>query len=255
MIKTRTRASKYASEAPAKADHVGKTEFAVEATAADLGSRDAFFCHGGEVSGSASGPTGGSAPSKSGLTSGLRSRGWWVRVPPRPPKDTTGEPRARLSARFWSKVDRSSVDGCWPWLGQITRKGYGRIQVGSRATKRGPRQAHQVAWELTHGPIPPGLVVRHVVCGNPACCRPSHLALGTQKQNCEDTVRMGRTTRGSRHPLAKLTDASVLAIRARRAAGESAAALASEMHVDAARVRQICKGEGWRHLPATEPAR
>lgn len=250
-----SRASKLASVTPAKADHVGKPVSAVEATAATLGSRDVFFGPGSEVSGSAPGTGGESRPEvRLGFESPKPGVARSNRAAPTTTADLNARPAndagARLATRFWSKVDKSNVDGCWPWLGQITRKGYGRIQVGSRKTTRGPRPAHQIAWVLTHGAIPSGLVVRHVVCGNPACCRPDHLALGTQKQNCEDTVRMGRTLVGERNHQAKLTSGVVTRILQGLARGERASALASENGVSSSLILQIRDRKVWRHIPA-----
>lgn len=90
---------------------------------------------------------------------------------------------------FWSMVAKS--DGCWVWTGTRWSTGYGRL-VGGRA-------AHRVAWELTNGPIPRGLLVCHH-CDNPPCCRPDHLFLGTSKDNAMDASAKGRLLTGKSHP-------------------------------------------------------
>lgn len=41
---------------------------------------------------------------------------------------------------------------------------------------------HRVAYELAHGPIPPGLTLDHL-CRNRACCNPDHLEPVTNKEN------------------------------------------------------------------------
>ncbi len=91
-----------------------------------------------------------------------------------------------LEERFWAKVRKS--DGCWEWTGAANRQGYGRIALG-RAS--GPRRAHRIAWELTHGPVPDGLWVLHH-CDNPPCVRPDHLWLGTRADNARDCRLKGR---------------------------------------------------------------
>jgi hypothetical protein len=55
-----------------------------------------------------------------------------------------------------------------------------------------------MAWQLTHGIIPDGLFVLHH-CDNPACCRPSHLFLGTAADNSLDMKTKGRSMAGDRN--------------------------------------------------------
>lgn len=80
-------------------------------------------------------------------------------------------------------------DECWPWTGAVTGKGYGKISLAYRH-----RNAHRVAFELWHGPIPDGLLVCHR-CDNRPCCNPAHLFVGTAKDNAEDMMAKGRWKR------------------------------------------------------------
>lgn len=107
--------------------------------------------------------------------------------------------------RFWGSVVR--MDGCWGWRGKIDRDGYARFRnpVGTAA--------HRYSWYLHFGKIPAGLLVCHA-CDNPPCTNPAHLFLGTDCDNRRDAVSKGRAAAGERHPRTKLSDASVLAIRA-----------------------------------------
>ena len=91
-----------------------------------------------------------------------------------------------LKERFQSKL--RVTPGCWTWTAGVNQQGYGLIQVAGKL-----RKAHRVSYELHHGPIKPGLVVRHK-CDTPSCVNPDHLELGTHKQNAED-----RDTRGRNH--------------------------------------------------------
>jgi len=78
-------------------------------------------------------------------------------------------------------------DGCWGWSGTIMSNGYGSISQGTNK-KIG---AHRASWIIHHGPIKPGLYVCHH-CDNPICSNPSHLFLGTPKENMLDAKNKGR---------------------------------------------------------------
>jgi hypothetical protein len=100
---------------------------------------------------------------------------------------------AERVARFWARVVKS--DGCWLWQGNTTPDGYGLVHCGRRPDGRVINDyAHRIAYWLTSGPIPDGLVVRHR-CDNPPCCNPEHLLLGTQADNIADAQRQGKYKR------------------------------------------------------------
>jgi hypothetical protein len=101
---------------------------------------------------------------------------------PQRPKPTPEQ----TAARFWSKVEKGQ--GCWTWTAGRNADGYGWFKISG-----GPKVAHRVAWELTNGPIPEGLIVRHR-CDNPPCVNPGHLELGTHKDNRRDCSQRGRAS-------------------------------------------------------------
>lgn len=92
--------------------------------------------------------------------------------------------------RFWRKVNKTSAD-CWTWTAG-TRNGYGTFRFKERH-----EYTHRVAYQLTFGEIPEGLVVRHR-CDNRLCVRPEHLELGTKADNSRDMVERGRSPRNPR---------------------------------------------------------
>jgi hypothetical protein len=87
---------------------------------------------------------------------------------------------------FWNNVAISHFDDCWLWKAATNRKGYGLISLNGKL-----RRAHRIAYELTYGPAPKGLLVLHH-CDNPSCCNPTHLFVGTAANNTEDMIAKGR---------------------------------------------------------------
>jgi hypothetical protein len=173
------------------------------------------------------------------------------------PRQYTRKP---LAERFWPLVDKSGE--CWEWTAARMKTGYGRLAV---FTERGKTQglAHRVAYELTYGPIPPGMVICHR-CDNPACVRPDHLFADTQTANMRDMTAKGRRARGERQGLrlhpecaargervasAKLTAEQVREIRHRYAAGEvTQKQIARQYGVSQSGVSLLIRRVRWRHV-------
>lgn len=88
--------------------------------------------------------------------------------------------RRPVAERFWEKVEKT--DTCWLWTAQVIPEGYGRFWLDGRQ-----HNAHRVAWELEHGPIPDGLVVDHL-CRVRNCVRPDHLRVCTTSENVLEGV-------------------------------------------------------------------
>lgn len=151
-----------------------------------------------------------------------------------------------IERRFWANVEKS--DGCWTWkLATRGAQGYGTTKWQGRTYA-----THRLAWELTHGPIPPGLLVCHS-CDNPPCVKPGHLFLGTPADNMRDMRDKGRArpprARGEATSRALLTEAQVRMVRLRHANGETMAALARELRVSFGAIRAIVHRDNWGWLP------
>ena len=89
-----------------------------------------------------------------------------------------------LAVRFWSRVEPFDVrdrSACAMWLGHRLPAGYGTL-TGADGVHH---YAHRVSWELIHGPVPEGMVIRHR-CNTPSCVRPGHLQVGTYADNEAD---------------------------------------------------------------------
>jgi len=85
--------------------------------------------------------------------------------------------RPLIRARIYAMSTPTPPDGCWEWIGQLTRKGYGTLKVGGRSS-----YAHRVSYEELIGPIPKGKVIDHL-CENPACVNPIHLEPTSSRRN------------------------------------------------------------------------
>jgi hypothetical protein len=161
--------------------------------------------------------------------------------------------------RFWSKVSKS--DGCWTWAASKRHKGYGAFvwADGSGAVIQG--RAHRFSWELHNGPVPAGKCVLHR-CDNPPCVRPDHLFIGSKAENNSDMRRKGRAVaggtktsvqackyeRGERHHSAKLSQSTVMAIRADRALGLSYSKLTTKYGITQGHVFRIANRQAWKHV-------
>lgn len=115
--------------------------------------------------------------------------------------------RLPIEPRFWSHVNKHGpvhpVLGtrCWLWtanrVGRVSKNYPSQSQHGQFTYSVNQRQrhvyAHRFAWELKHGPIPPGMQVCHR-CDVPLCVNDAHHFLGTQGDNLKDAARKGRLT-------------------------------------------------------------
>jgi len=97
------------------------------------------------------------------------------------------------AGKIWSLGVRTER-GCLEWTGYALtgKRGlpYGRIRIAGRVVR-----VHRLAWELSNGPIPPGVFVCHK-CDNSRCFEPSHLYLGDAASNMADKTMKGRARGG-----------------------------------------------------------
>ena len=145
------------------------------------------------------------------------------------------------SLNFWSRVEITG--SCWLWTGAGSKigRGYGKTTFEGKL-----KGAHQVAWILTYGPIPPGYEICHT-CDNPPCVRPDHLFLGTQKDNIQDMIRKRRGIIGEASGKAKLTTTEVVEIKQFLAAHMPIISIANKYQVCVSTIYYIKSGKLWNH--------
>ena len=109
---------------------------------------------------------------------------------------------------FWDSVNIDSGTNCWEWTGPVmSGTGYGNAHINGRAVS-----PHRYVYESYYGAIPSGKLVCHE-CDNRLCCNPSHLFLGSHKDNTRDAISKDRLAKGERHGRAKLKESDILSIR------------------------------------------
>lgn len=158
--------------------------------------------------------------------------------------------RINLIDRLWRFIEPEPNSGCWLWAGGFDNRGrpfkpYGRIWVEGKTLN-----AHRVSWELINGQIPDGMIICHK-CDTPLCVNPSHLFLGTAKENTQDMISKGRdySTRASRRGESsnfnKLSSEQVLAIYKDT---RTQSAIAKDYGITQSAVSRIKLKKVWAHI-------
>lgn len=137
-------------------------------------------------------------------------------------------------------------DDCLIWPFSRLTRGYPAVVWPVKGTKVGTLACRYMC-ELVHGPAPEGDYDAAHSCGNgmKGCINPRHLGWKTPQQNVDDRRVHGTNTVGTRHPLAKLTDAKVRIIRQSKA---DLATLARRFNVSEGAISLARSGKTWRHV-------
>lgn len=147
------------------------------------------------------------------------------------------------AVRFARKVAPPNERGCRDWLGSRNGDGYGQFWDGTRMVK-----AHRYAYTQRHGNPPPAKPLVLHSCDNPACCEPTHLRPGTDRENAADKYARDRQVHspGEANGNAKLTASAVATIRRLYRSGMTQAQLAVAFGVGQSHVSRIARGENWK---------
>ena len=92
-------------------------------------------------------------------------------------------PPPNTSDSLWMQIEPEPMSGCWIWLGQWDRDGYGKVSWSSgKSAGREKHYVHRVLYGLYRGVVPDGLELDHL-CRLHACCNPWHLEAVTHREN------------------------------------------------------------------------
>lgn len=139
---------------------------------------------------------------------------------------------------------------CIEFNGARGRLGYGHLTHPE--TKKNARP-HRVAWEIVHGGIPDGIDILHH-CDNRACFRPSHLFVGTAKDNMADCISKGRffyrpPIIGEANNFSILTASEVIEMRRMYAQGVRIIDIQRAFpHVSRQGVAHVVHRDTWKHV-------
>ena len=142
---------------------------------------------------------------------------------------------------FWPKVKIINVTSCWEWQAQRLPHGYGQVHLGGK--KYYP---HRVIWEFLYG-RPENLWVLHK-CDNPSCVNPSHLFLGTPKDNTQDMMLKGRGPIGERQGRSKFNESFVKHIRKNYFEATNKKEFAESLGISPSHCCGIAYKKFWKHI-------
>lgn len=137
---------------------------------------------------------------------------------------------------LYRQIKFGKNDECWICNTENTVNGYPRVSVKAKHFL-----AHRLMWEIHNGKIKGGLFVCHT-CDNRRCVNPSHLFLGTQKDNMSDCSKKGRIKTSSKRTRISEKDRQFIIKNYKRGDEEfGSAALSERFDVHISTVTRILK--------------
>ena len=131
--------------------------------------------------------------------------------------------------------------------GQSNRSRYLSVRLLGHDGNYTTCYVHALVLEAFDKPRPDGMECCHCD-GNRANNSASNLRWDTRAGNHADKDAHGTSVVGERHPMRRLDDTAVRAMRARRADGASSTQLAKEFNVSRMTAFRAATGRSWSHL-------
>lgn len=127
-------------------------------------------------------------------------------------------------------------NGCWiSSLGAEAKGSYSKVKEEGQNIR-----GHRLMYSAVYGPIPDGLSVCHK-CDTPKCINPTHLFLGTHKDNMQDMHAKGRARGGKK----RVPKATIIAAR-KVSPNKSFAELAKDLGCHHSTVYKVLNETGLR---------
>lgn len=162
--------------------------------------------------------------------------------------------RAKRYIDVHRRHESLSDGGCWEAINRPRKNGYVRISF-----MRSSWYWHRLSYEAFRGEIPPGMDVCHK-CDNRICGNPSHLFVGSRKDNMLDAKKKGRMSNGIQHGIkvvsairkrgcCKLTIEKAREIKKMLINGHPRGEIAKEFGIDRSMVNRIGRNAAWKEYP------
>lgn len=150
--------------------------------------------------------------------------------------------KEKIKRRLASRGQTENGDECWNYTGTRTGNGYGHMSYEGRS-----EYTHRIS-AIVYLNFDPkcGLLVMHE-CDNPACWNPTHLSVGTQKQNMGEAAARGRMV-GK-----KLNARLAGEIKYLLSHGDTYAQLSLRYGVSTTAIGQIARKQTWREVLPVRP--
>lgn len=151
-----------------------------------------------------------------------------------------------LQQKIFDNTVKVTESGCWIWMLSVSHDGYGKMKFKYKTLS-----AHRASYMAYVGDIPKGMLVCHV-CDVKTCVNPSHLFIGTYKDNTQDMIRKGRapvrsgtSVCGEESPRAKLTESQAKEIFYSQ---KKYREIALEYGISHGLIGAIKKKKKWKHI-------